>query len=517
MEAHSEEEYEQHVRPFRGREWPGALLRFSVYDDETPRESPNNVSTQQDGEDVLMDDLHSLEGSRRRSRRHEHHRHGHHHGHHRDHHRRSDLPQWSRPRSAFLAPPPPPLPPPPPPPPLPLPPPPLFPHFFGVPSPPPPPSFHGSPIIVPPLPHLTPHVVHPAPPLPSLPSVQPLSQNHIRQQSPPPTVDATESPVQRLFRRRGLRSVASAPLLGPPLPVPPPPPPPPPRPVSLYGERDFVDSPPMMPSRRAVTISNEVDEFYDAAEVRACVDTIDAKGKQRDACCDVERAKQETSDLIRAFKVDIDRILSQSLGMEPADVWGITSTERRSNSATPQLSFNSERTITIQSQPTEAARSAESPSPAEPVIHTGVDCDICREIIVGVRHKCLDCPGLASPLSVLGFTDSLYVDFDLCSSCLAVQPQNTGSHSRSHALFDIEEPGGVWVHTFFSGEGTPEVPEPAGTNQGPTEPPNTGSPVSDAQGERTAPVAEAAVHYTTCNFCDTAIKGDRFVSIIHTL
>src|SRR5712675_599829 len=119
MEAHSEEEYERHVRPFRGRDWPGGLLRFTVYDDEVPLETPNDAPTQQGDEDVLMDNPGSPEGSRRRPRRYEH-RNGLHHGppgHHRDLHRRGDIPQWPRPRPTFLAPHPPPLPPPPPPPP----------------------------------------------------------------------------------------------------------------------------------------------------------------------------------------------------------------------------------------------------------------------------------------------------------------------------------------------------------------------------------------------------------------
>ncbi|OBZ79832.1 ZZ-type zinc finger-containing protein P35G2.11c [Grifola frondosa] len=39
MEAHSAEEYGAHIAPYQGRTWPGALLRFSVYD-ETPHKSP---------------------------------------------------------------------------------------------------------------------------------------------------------------------------------------------------------------------------------------------------------------------------------------------------------------------------------------------------------------------------------------------------------------------------------------------------------------------------------------------
>jgi next-to-BRCA1 protein 1 len=410
MEAHSEEEYEQHVRPFRGRDWPGGLLRLTVYDEESPREIPSDVSTQQDDQDILMGDSYSLDGDHRRPRRHGHHEHrhihGHHHGHHRGHHRRGDLPQWACPHPSFIAPPPPPLPPLPPPPPPP--PPPFFSPFFHVPSPPAPPSRHGSPLIVPPLPILSPHIAHPAPPLPSLPPIQPLSQDYTRQQSPPPTVDGAETPVQRYFRRRGLRSVASAPLLAPSLPVPPPPPPPPPpRPVSLYGEVQIADSPVVMrPNRRAATVSDEVDEF----EMQAMAERVVDKGKLRDTCCDVERGKQEISDIIRTFKNDIDRVLSQSLHMEPAEVWSFSSTERQPSS-TPLSPSNSDRTVaTNQNQLPEPTRAAEAPSDVEPVIHVNVLCDNCQEVIIGVRHKCLDCAGLTSPLSFAALTSlTVYV------------------------------------------------------------------------------------------------------------
>jgi hypothetical protein len=142
MEAHSEEEYEQHVRPFRGREWPDALLRFSVKDNETPRESQR-----QGDEDVPMDGSYSFEG-RRRSRRHEHH-HGRHHGHHRGH-RHGDRPEWPESALSFhssstasiattsttsvaAAPTPTAT---------------LVPPFYGPPPPPPPPPFHhGNPFL----------------------------------------------------------------------------------------------------------------------------------------------------------------------------------------------------------------------------------------------------------------------------------------------------------------------------------------------------------------------------------
>ncbi|KAH9044756.1 hypothetical protein EDB85DRAFT_486938 [Lactarius pseudohatsudake] len=418
MEAHSEEEYEQHVRPFRGREWPDALLRFSVNDDKSPRESQSNGD-----EDVPMDSPHSFEG-RRRSRRHEHH-HGRHHGHHRGHHH-SDRPEWPRPHSPFIAPPPPPLPPPPPPHHLPPPPPPplhMFPPFYGPPPPPPPPLHGGTPMFMPPPP-LFPHLP-PAPPLPNLPPIQPFSQPD------PPTVDG-DTPVQRLFRRRGLRSVASAPVLGPALPVPPLPPRP--RPVSQFGETQAQDAPVMHQYYRKARFSDELDESQDG-EVHTSANQSSDKGKQRDTCCDVERSKQEVLGLMRVFKADVERVLSRSLGIEPADVWGAipTTNEEDSKPARPSSPIESEHAKANCGQPTEAEHFAEHSSPPSPVIHSNIICDLCKEMIIGVRHKCLDCP-----------------DFDLCSSCLSVQPQDIGFHSRTHAFFAIEEPGGIWAHAIFS-------------------------------------------------------------------
>jgi hypothetical protein len=156
----------------------------------------------------------------------------------------------------------------------------------------------------------------------------------------------------------------------------------------------------MLPNRRAATVSDESDEFYNT-KARARVDGEDDNGMLRGTCCDVERGKQEISNTIRTFKADIDRVLSQSLGMDPTDVWGATSAERPSNPATPRPSSDSERTATNQDPPLESTRSVEPSSPAEPVIHTNVFCDMCREVIVGVRHKCLDCAGLSYPLRLL--------------------------------------------------------------------------------------------------------------------
>ncbi|KAI9462409.1 hypothetical protein BJY52DRAFT_1116259 [Lactarius psammicola] len=395
MEARSEEEYEQHVRPFRGREWPDALLRFF----------------------------------------------------------------WPRPHSPFIAPPPPPLPPPPPPrlPPPPPPPPHMISPFYGPPPPPPPPFHNGTPLIMPPRPIFPPHILPPAPPLPDLPPIQPFSQS----ESSTVDGDAGETPVQRLFRRRGLRSVSSAPVLGPVLPVPPLPPRP--RPVSQFGEAQAQDALSMHQNVRNAYVSDDLDDSH-CEEVHASANQSSDKGKQRDACCDVEQSKQEILDLMRVFKADVDRVLSRSLGIEPADVWGAS-----------------------QGEPMEAKDSAERSSPPPPVVHSNIICDLCKDVIIGVRHKCLDCP-----------------DFDLCSSCLSVQPSNIGFHSRTHDLFAIEEPGGLWAHAVFIGEDTSEPPtRPA--NEEPKEHSNSG-PVE----EQIAPTDNVVVHNATCDLCSSSIKGDRF-------
>lgn len=119
-----------------------------------------------------------------------------------------------------------------------------------------------------------------------------------------------------------------------------------------------------------------------------------------------------------------------------------------------------------------------------PVIHTGIVCDGCNCQVVGIRHKCLDCP-----------------DFDLCDSCVNSGRKET--HEPLHEFFEITEPGHVYVHTIFSGNGE-RVPSPSR----PHIPPRSPSPV------RAAPMAdvEPIVHGATCNLCDSRVRGDRYVS-----
>ena len=187
-------------------------------------------------------------------------------------------------------------------------------------------------------------------------------------------------------------------MLGPVLPVPPPPPPP--RPVSLFEDesRNF-DFPLFTPvNSHKAYVSEEMDESYEEDAQARTMETND-KGKQREG--DVEQAKQEITNLVRTFKADVDRILSRSLGMDPTDVWGITSTEGQSKRVSLPPPIESERATTPQCRPIEAAPTVEPQLPASPVIHENILCDMCHQVVIGVRHKCLDCPGLASTPSAL--------------------------------------------------------------------------------------------------------------------
>jgi next-to-BRCA1 protein 1 len=109
-------------------------------------------------------------------------------------------------------------------------------------------------------------------------------------------------------------------------------------------------------------------------------------------------------------------------------------------------------------------------------------------------------------------TDILCADFDLCSSCLSIQPEAIGFHSRAHAFFAIEEPGGLWAHAVFSGEDTP-VPPTQPANEAPTEHATSSGPVQ----EQNALMDIEVFHNATCDLCSSAIKGDRFVSAIYVV
>ncbi|KAK7007044.1 hypothetical protein R3P38DRAFT_3034986 [Favolaschia claudopus] len=117
-----------------------------------------------------------------------------------------------------------------------------------------------------------------------------------------------------------------------------------------------------------------------------------------------------------------------------------------------------------------------TPPPAPPVIHRGVICDMCDKVVEGVRHKCLDCP-----------------NYDLCTLC--IESGSAERHNPFHEFLELKEPGRVIVHTVYTGDGQRDAQ--ANSSRTPV-------PAPEPQAE------ELAVHYATCNLCDSRIRGDRY-------
>ncbi|KAI0699389.1 hypothetical protein C8T65DRAFT_581265 [Cerioporus squamosus] len=114
-------------------------------------------------------------------------------------------------------------------------------------------------------------------------------------------------------------------------------------------------------------------------------------------------------------------------------------------------------------------------------VHRNIICDVCNCQVVGVRHKCLDCP-----------------DYDLCDECIST-PSSRDQHSLHHQFFAIERPGEVIVHTVFSGDGERE----------PAFPVRPRSPLVGTPRPHRSDV-EPVIHNAMCNMCDSRICGDRF-------
>ncbi|KAJ7161311.1 hypothetical protein C8R43DRAFT_881257 [Mycena crocata] len=124
------------------------------------------------------------------------------------------------------------------------------------------------------------------------------------------------------------------------------------------------------------------------------------------------------------------------------------------------------------------AQVPEAPTPpAPPVIHRGVLCDMCDNVVEGIRHKCLDCP-----------------DYDLCTPCIV--SGSAERHNPFHEFLEIKEPGRVIVHTVYSGDGERDAPSNSSAAR---------TPVPTPQAEE-----QPVVHYATCNLCDSRIRGDRY-------
>ena len=126
-----------------------------------------------------------------------------------------------------------------------------------------------------------------------------------------------------------------------------------------------------------------------------------------------------------------------------------------------------------------------APHASAPIVHRNAICDVCDSEVIGVRHKCLDCP-----------------DYDMCSRCYDSDARSR--HPLSHAFFAIERPGEVLVHTIFTGDGE-RSPEARACLPSPRR----------GAVENIARTASPVTHNAICNLCDSRIRGDRFVSPGH--
>lgn len=120
-----------------------------------------------------------------------------------------------------------------------------------------------------------------------------------------------------------------------------------------------------------------------------------------------------------------------------------------------------------------------------PLIHIGVICDACDEIIVGSRHKCLTCHGEPHGLWLLSkHSCNANLDFDLCDNCY---PSSSTSHNR-HDFITIKDPSSISIDRV--------------RGNGPAHP---------ARNRPRQPTNVA--HQAICDLCDSRIQGIRYVRV----
>ncbi|KAF8140511.1 hypothetical protein EV363DRAFT_1393414 [Boletus edulis] len=137
--------------------------------------------------------------------------------------------------------------------------------------------------------------------------------------------------------------------------------------------------------------------------------------------------------------------------------------QQRSIDCSIQVSAQRVRESTARNSISQSTPAGPAGEPALPV-HHGVVCDSCSKTIVGIRHKCLDCP-----------------DYDLCAGCME------SGVTEQHNPFHEDRP--------FGGR-----QQPSSSDHNPV----------TRQGSAGTPADLPIRHSASCNLCDSAIVGERF-------
>uniref|UniRef100_A0A1D1YF52 Next to BRCA1 gene 1 protein n=1 Tax=Anthurium amnicola TaxID=1678845 RepID=A0A1D1YF52_9ARAE len=124
-------------------------------------------------------------------------------------------------------------------------------------------------------------------------------------------------------------------------------------------------------------------------------------------------------DMVQAFVTQLSNTIERDLSNKNLNV----SQPHQSNNGDNSHNVKSDDSSTTNSSSeTRQIPKTEIPASSEPVVHHGVMCDCCKNIIRGMRWKCTSCP-----------------NYDLCQVCKSKSP-SVHRHPNSHAFRPIPYP-----------------------------------------------------------------------------